>query len=82
MDEEILLKKDKYGWEYYDKLPEGFRLATMEDFHINGKKNVGMQYLIKRASQDHYEVHFIREHTRSISLKPFLDHEMVFVKST
>lgn len=71
---------DKYGWEYYDKLPEGFRLATMDDFHVKGKKKIGMLYLIKRWNQDHYEVHYIREHTRSQSLKPFLDHEMVFVE--
>jgi hypothetical protein len=80
MEEEIFLKSDKFGWEYYDKLPEGFRLATMDDFHIKGKKKVGMQYLIKRATQEHYEVHYVREHTKSISLKPFLDHEMVYVK--
>lgn len=80
MEEEIFLKTDKFGWEYYDKLPEGFRLATMDDFHIKGKKKVGMQYLIKRATQEHYEVHYVREHTKSISLKPFLDHEMVYVK--
>ncbi len=74
------MKIDQNGWEYYDKLPEGFRLATMDDFHIRGKKKTGMQYLIKRATQDHYEVHYIKEYTRSQSLKPFLDHEMVFVK--
>lgn len=82
MREEIFLKIDKYGWEYYDKLPDGFRLATMDDFHIQGKKKIGLQYLIKRATQEHYEVHYIKEDTRSIRLKPFLDHEMVFVKST
>ncbi|HNX78360.1 MAG TPA: hypothetical protein PKJ24_00690 [Prolixibacteraceae bacterium] len=73
---------DQYGWEYHDKLPDGFRLATMDDFHVGGKKKVGMQYLIKRATQEHYEVHHVKEYTRSQSLKPFLDHQMVFVKST
>ena len=80
MDEDIFLKTDKYGWEYYDKLPEGFRIATMDDFHIKGKKKVGMQYLIQRADQPYFEVHYIRDYTRSKSLKPFLDHQMVFVK--
>ena len=75
------MKIDRFGWEYYEELPDGFRLATMDDFHVKGKKKTGMQYLIKRATQDHYEVHHIRDHTRSQSLKPFLDHQMVFVKS-
>ncbi|MCX6246859.1 MAG: hypothetical protein NTW10_03910 [Bacteroidetes bacterium] len=75
------IKIDRFGWEYYEELPEGFHLATMDDFHLKGKKKTGMQYLIKRSNQDHYEVHYIKEYTRSQSLKPFLDHEMVFVKS-
>ncbi|HPS61801.1 MAG TPA: hypothetical protein PLK82_02005 [Bacteroidales bacterium] len=75
-----MLKTDRNGWEYYDKLPDGFRLATMDDFHIRGKKKVGMQYLIQRADQQHFEVHYIRDFTQSINLKPFLDHRMVFVK--
>ena len=79
---EIFFMIDQYGWEYHDKLPDGFRLATMDDFHVGGKKKVGMQYLIKRATQEHYEVHHVKEYTRSQSLKPFLDHQMVFVKST
>ena len=75
------MRIDRFGWKYYEELPEGFRLATMDDFHVKGKKKTGMQYLIKRSNQDHYEVHHITEYTRSQSLKPFLDHEMVFVKS-
>ena len=73
------MKIDQNGWEYYDKLPDGFRLATMDDFHVRGKKNVGMLYLIQRGDQQYFEVHYIREFTRSSNLKPFLDHEMVFV---
>ncbi len=81
MENKEKIKIDRFGWEYYEELPEGFRLATMDDFHVKGKKKTGMQYLIKRSNQDHYEVHHIMEYTRSQSLKSFLDHEMVFVKS-
>jgi len=81
MENKEKIKIDRFGWEYYEELPEGFRLATMDDFHVKGKKKTGMQYLIKRSNQDHYEVHHIMEYTLSQSLKPFLDHEMVFVKS-
>jgi hypothetical protein len=75
------IKTDRFGWKYYEHLPEGFRVAAMEDFHTNGKNKVGMEYLIQRADQPHFEIHCIQEETQSIRLKPFLDHEMVFVKS-
>ena len=75
------VKTDKYGWKFFDRLPDGFRLATLDDFHVKGNKKVGMEYLIQRADQPHFEIHYIRKETMSISLKPFLDHEMVFVKS-
>jgi hypothetical protein len=74
-----MLKTDRFGWEYHDKLPDGFRLATMDDFHIRGKKKVGMLYLIQRGDQQHFEVHHITENSKAINLKPFLDHQMVFV---
>jgi len=48
------VKTDLYGWNYFEKLPEGYRLATMDDFHIRGKKRVGMEYLIQRADQPHF----------------------------
>lgn len=76
-----IIKTDQFGWKYYEELPQGYRLATMEDFHVRGKKKVGMEYLIQRADQPHFEIHHIRSETQSIRLKPFLDHEMVFVKS-
>ena len=76
-----IIKTDQFGWKYYEELPQGYRLATMEDFHVRGKKKIGMEYLIQRADQPHFEIHHIRLETQSIRLKPFLDHEMVFVKS-
>ena len=75
------MKTDKYGWKYYEKLPQGYRLAKMGDFHLEGIKKIGMLYLIKRFSEDHYEIHHLKEYTTSQYLKPFLDHEMVFIKS-
>ncbi len=75
------VKTDRNGWKFYDHLPHGYRLATMDDFHTKGKKKVGMEYLIQRANQQHFEIHAIREETRSVRIKPFLDYKMVFVKS-
>ncbi len=76
------VKTDRYGWNYFEHLPEGYRLATMDDFHIRGKKRVGMEYLIQRADQPHFEIHYLREETKAAILQPFLDFGMVFIKST
>ena len=52
----------------------------MDDFHKNGSKKIGLEYLIQRGDQQYFEVHVIGPESRAINLKPFLDHRMVFVK--
>ena len=74
------MKTDKYGFSFYDKLPDGFRLGKMEDFNVNRKKKVGMEYLIQRGDQQYFEIHFVTEHTRAESLVPFFEWDMIFVK--
>ena len=78
--ESLKVKTDRFGWKFYDQLPENFRLGTMEDFHIRGKKKIGMEYLIQRSDQKHFEIHYLKDDTRSIKLKPFFDWDMIFVK--
>jgi hypothetical protein len=78
--ESLKVKIDCYGWKFYDHLPENFRLGTMEDFHIRGKKKIGMEYLIQRSDLKHFEIHYLNDETRSIKLKPFFDWDMIFVK--
>ena len=48
------MKIDSNGWEYHDKLPVGFRLATLDDFTDNGKRKLGMQFLIKWCIKEDY----------------------------
>jgi hypothetical protein len=74
------IKTDQFGWKYYESLPSGYRLATLDDFHVKGNKKVGMEYLIQRANKPHFEIHHIRLQTRSSTIQPFIDHEMVFVR--
>lgn len=75
------VKTDRFGWKYYEALPKGFRLATMDDFHFQGTKRVGMEYLIQRANQPHFEIHYLRQETKASVLQPFIDCDMVFVRS-
>ncbi len=77
-----LVKTDRFGWKYYDHLPDGFRLATMDDFHVNGRKRAGMEYLIQRGDQPYFEIHYLKSDSRSAALKPFLDWKMVFVRDS
>ena len=74
------IKTDRNGWKYYERLPSGYRLGVMEDFHTRGKKKVGMEYLIQRADQPHFEIHQVIPDTRAVNLKPFFDWDMIFVK--
>jgi hypothetical protein len=76
------VKTDKYGWKFYESLPHGYRLAEMDDFHINGKKKTGMEYLIQRGDQSYFEIHHLGVGTRSAKLKPFLDNNMIFVSNS
>ncbi len=74
------IKIDRNGWKYYDRLPDGYRLGVIDDFHVKGKKRVGMEYLIQRADQQYFEIHYIIAETLAVRLKPFFDWDMIFVK--
>ncbi|MEI7526520.1 MAG: hypothetical protein WCJ95_19390 [Mariniphaga sp.] len=74
------VKTDRNGWKYYDRLPQGYRIGTMEDFHVKGRKKVGMMYLIQRADQQYFEVHFVIADTKAENIKPFFEWDMIFVK--
>ena len=74
------MKIDHNGWGYYDKLPDGFRLATINDFISDGKVKLGMEFLIKWVSADYYQVSKVSENLTSKFLMPFIDDKRVFVK--
>lgn len=71
---------DPNGFPYFEKLPENFRVATIDDFHSKGLKKVGMQYLIKWVSKEYYEANTVRESLTAAYLKPFIADNRVFVK--
>jgi len=77
---EPVVKIDQFGWKYYDSLPVDYRLGVMEDFHIKGMKRVGMEYLIQRGNQQHFEIHHLTEFTQAINLRPYFDWNMIYVK--
>lgn len=76
------MKIDRNSWEYYDILPVGFRLATLADFTDNGKRKIGMQFLIKWCiREDYYQICTVGVNLYSKNLIPFIDDGRVFVES-
>lgn len=69
------------GFEYYDKLPVGFRLATIDDFITDGKRKIGMMFLIQWLDDaDVYQICFVSMNLDSKILSPFVEYDRVFVK--
>jgi len=77
MEEKICIN----GFRHYDKLPVGYRLATIDDFHFQGKKRIGMEYLIRRSSTDRCDVHTVTMDMDGKWLIKFIKVNRVFVKS-
>lgn len=73
---------DRFGWEYYDRLPEGFRLATIDDFHSNGRRLTGMLFLIRWADrEDYYQVCRVSGNLTRELITPFINDNRVFIQS-
>ena len=75
------MKTDQYGWGYHDKLPDGYRLATINDFILNGRLNLRMEFLILWVRKEYYQVCIVSENLKSVILLPFIDDHRVFVKN-
>ena len=71
-------KKDEIGL-FYDSLPEGFQLATIDDFHIHGKKNIGMTYLVEWNDQVRFSVRKVNDSFTGLKINPFIIANKVFV---
>ena len=70
---------DRHGWEYYDRVPSGYREATLDDFHSKGRKRIGMMFLIRWADKEYYQVCRVSERLTGAFLKPFIESNRVFI---
>lgn len=80
MPEKIIFLIDDNGIRYLENLPEGFVQATLDDFHVQGKKKIGMFYLVRGLE---WKVYFPREVNERLTgeiLLPFIEAGLVFVK--
>lgn len=74
------MQTDEFGFPYYDKLPDGYRLATLDDFHQNGKKKIGLEFLIKRIWTDRYDVYTLNDNHQGAWINQFIKDNRVFIK--
>lgn len=68
---------DQFGWKYYEQLPDGMRLATLEDVKNGGFKN-NTPFLLKALTTGKYECHRI-EGVFPERLKPFIEEGRVWL---
>ena len=69
------------GFLGYDNLPEGYRLATIDDFITKGKRNIGLKFLIQWVDNAFfYQICEVSMNLTSAILKPHLESKRVFVK--
>ena len=71
---------DLNGFAFYDRLPQEYRLAGLDDFHINGRKKIGMEFLIKWVTREYYQVCIVSENLKGAVLQSFIIDNRVFVK--
>lgn len=75
------MKTTRDGFRFYDKLPDGYRLATLDDFHVFGKKKLGMEFLIQSGNDpSKYWIYELKEIYTGKWLSEFISDNLVFVK--
>lgn len=78
----FFMKISRDGFKYHDKLPDGYRLATLDDFHVAGKKKLGMEFLIQSGNDpSKYWIYELKEIHTGRWLSQFISNNSVFVKS-
>ena len=73
------IKKTESGFPYYDKLPDGFILAKLSDFLMDGKRKIGMIFLIQWLDDaDIFQICIVSNNLNSSILQPFLESKRVY----
>lgn len=69
---------DDFG-KFYESLPDAFRPATIDDFHVQGKVKSGMIYLVLWNDEIRYSYQQVNPNLKGHKIKPFIDANKVFV---
>lgn len=69
---------DEIG-KFYESLPDEFRPATIEDFHVHGKVKVGMVFLVLWNDEVRYSYQQVKSNLSGKKIRPFLEAKKVYV---
>jgi len=73
-------KKNQSGFAYFSELPENFRLATIDDFIVNGKRRIGLMFLIQWIDDaSFYQICYVSMNLTRKILGPHIEDKRVFV---
>lgn len=64
----------------YKNLPEGMRHCTRDDINPDGRRRIGLRYILYSEYNNHYEVYQITENTNLPELVRFIDRKFCWVK--
>jgi hypothetical protein len=68
------------GFEYYSELPQDYRPATIEDFIVDGRRKLGMMFLIQWVDNAFfYQICYVSVNLTRAILNPHLESKRVFV---
>lgn len=65
--------------KFYDHLPDEFRKATIDDFHVQGKKRIGLVYIVEWNDEIRFSFQRVTPFLRASNLLPFIESGKVFV---
>ncbi len=69
------------GIPIYKTLPEGMRLATREDINPDGRRRIGLPYLVKSYLSGMYEAYPLTENTDLPNLMRFVNDNNCWIKN-
>ena len=75
-------KKNQNGFAYFSELPENFRLATIDDFIVDGKRRIGLMFLIQWIDDaSFYQICYVSMNLTRKILGPHIEDKRVFVSN-
>lgn len=73
-------QKDDIGL-FYTHLPDQFRLATIDDFHHQGMKKIGMIFLVRWVDEHRYSVWKVTDSLTAEKILPFIEQKRIFIQN-